>query len=83
MAIRSISLNQRGKISFRGLDVQVKDEIWMWNGAYSVCLNRHCSLICVQPPGRQKVRRNIFNRLSQAVEEMRKEGHKVCNINLY
>uniref|UniRef100_A0A3P9PLP8 Si:dkey-28n18.9 n=1 Tax=Poecilia reticulata TaxID=8081 RepID=A0A3P9PLP8_POERE len=28
------------------------------------------------PPGRQKVRRNIFNRLSQAVEEMRKEGHK-------
>uniref|UniRef100_A0A3B3V2X9 Si:dkey-28n18.9 n=1 Tax=Poecilia latipinna TaxID=48699 RepID=A0A3B3V2X9_9TELE len=28
------------------------------------------------PPGRQKVRRNIFNRLSQAVGEMRKEGHK-------
>ncbi|XP_037107730.1 sorting nexin-6 isoform X1 [Syngnathus acus] len=28
------------------------------------------------PPGRQKARRNIFNRLSQAVEEMRKEGHK-------
>ncbi|XP_076605189.1 sorting nexin-6 [Chaetodon auriga] len=28
------------------------------------------------PPGRQRVRKNIFNRLSQAVEEMRKEGHK-------
>ncbi|KAM9859167.1 sorting nexin-5 [Aulostomus maculatus] len=28
------------------------------------------------PPGRQRTRRNIFNRLSQAVEEMRKEGHK-------
>lgn len=28
------------------------------------------------PPGRQKVRKNIFNRLSQAVEELRKEGHK-------
>ncbi|XP_030585948.1 sorting nexin-6 [Archocentrus centrarchus] len=28
------------------------------------------------PPGRQKVRKNIFNRLSHAVEEMRKEGHK-------
>uniref|UniRef100_A0A3Q2X6G1 Si:dkey-28n18.9 n=1 Tax=Haplochromis burtoni TaxID=8153 RepID=A0A3Q2X6G1_HAPBU len=28
------------------------------------------------PPGRQKVKKNIFNRLSQAVEEMRKEGHK-------
>ncbi|XP_008305222.1 sorting nexin-5 [Stegastes partitus] len=27
-------------------------------------------------PGRQKVKKNIFNRLSQAVEEMRKEGHK-------
>ncbi|XP_029286515.1 sorting nexin-6 isoform X2 [Cottoperca gobio] len=28
------------------------------------------------PPGRQRVRKNIFNRLSQAVEGMRKEGHK-------
>lgn len=28
------------------------------------------------PPGRQRARKNIFNRLSQAVEEMRKEGHK-------
>ncbi|XP_040015402.1 sorting nexin-6 [Xiphias gladius] len=28
------------------------------------------------PPGRQRVKKNIFNRLSQAVEEMRKEGHK-------
>ncbi|XP_023181333.1 sorting nexin-6-like isoform X1 [Xiphophorus maculatus] len=33
-------------------------------------------LTSTEPPGRQKVRRNIFNRLSQAVEEMRKEGHK-------
>ncbi|XP_034724946.1 sorting nexin-6 [Etheostoma cragini] len=29
-----------------------------------------------EPPGRQRVRKNIFNRLSQAVEEKRKEGHK-------
>ncbi|XP_036956348.1 sorting nexin-6 [Acanthopagrus latus] len=29
-----------------------------------------------EPPGRQRVRKNIFNRLSQAVEGMRKEGHK-------
>lgn len=28
------------------------------------------------PPGRQRVRKNIFNWLSQAVEEKRKEGHK-------
>uniref|UniRef100_A0A8C7WTB3 Si:dkey-28n18.9 n=1 Tax=Oryzias sinensis TaxID=183150 RepID=A0A8C7WTB3_9TELE len=28
------------------------------------------------PPGRQKAKKNLFNRLSQAVEEMRKEGHK-------
>uniref|UniRef100_UPI0037E8EF5A sorting nexin-5 n=1 Tax=Semicossyphus pulcher TaxID=241346 RepID=UPI0037E8EF5A len=28
------------------------------------------------PPGRQRVRRNIFNRLSHAMEERRKEGHK-------
>nr|XP_020448948.1 sorting nexin-6-like [Monopterus albus] len=28
------------------------------------------------PPGRQILRKNILNRLSQAVEEMRKEGHK-------
>ncbi|CAJ1051126.1 sorting nexin-32 [Xyrichtys novacula] len=28
------------------------------------------------PPGRQKVKRNIFSRLSHAVEEKRKEGHK-------
>ncbi|KAK9529149.1 hypothetical protein VZT92_013263 [Zoarces viviparus] len=28
------------------------------------------------PPGRQRVKKNIFNRLSQAVEERRKEGHK-------
>ncbi|XP_026162743.1 sorting nexin-6 isoform X2 [Mastacembelus armatus] len=27
-------------------------------------------------PGRQRVKKNIFNRLSQAVEELRKEGHK-------
>ncbi|XP_014893073.1 sorting nexin-6 [Poecilia latipinna] len=33
-------------------------------------------LTSTEPPGRQKVRRNIFNRLSQAVGEMRKEGHK-------
>uniref|UniRef100_A0A3B5MN65 Uncharacterized protein n=1 Tax=Xiphophorus couchianus TaxID=32473 RepID=A0A3B5MN65_9TELE len=33
------------------------------------------------PPGRQKVRRNIFNRLSQAVEEMRKEGHKLQDVD--
>ncbi|XP_032368931.1 sorting nexin-6 [Etheostoma spectabile] len=30
----------------------------------------------MMPPGRQRVRKNIFNRLSQAVEEKRKEGHK-------
>ncbi|XP_061545087.1 sorting nexin-6 [Phycodurus eques] len=29
-----------------------------------------------EPPGRQRAKKNIFNRLSQAVEEMRKEGHK-------
>ncbi|XP_054473301.1 uncharacterized protein si:dkey-28n18.9 [Anoplopoma fimbria] len=29
-----------------------------------------------EPPGRQRVRKNIFNRLSQAVEERRKESHK-------
>ncbi|XP_019132220.1 sorting nexin-6 [Larimichthys crocea] len=28
------------------------------------------------PPGRQRIKKNIFNRLSQAVEGMRKEGHK-------
>ncbi|KAK5872296.1 hypothetical protein PBY51_013011 [Eleginops maclovinus] len=28
------------------------------------------------PPGRQRARKNIFNRLSQAMEGMRKEGHK-------
>ncbi|XP_008318279.1 sorting nexin-6 [Cynoglossus semilaevis] len=28
------------------------------------------------PPGRQRVKKNIFDRLSQAMEEMRKEGHK-------
>ncbi|XP_070707092.1 sorting nexin-5 [Pempheris klunzingeri] len=28
------------------------------------------------PPGKQRARKNIFNRLSQAVGEMRKEGHK-------
>ncbi|KAM7422413.1 hypothetical protein PAMA_010454 [Pampus argenteus] len=28
------------------------------------------------PPGRQKVKKNIFNRLSQAMVEMRTEGHK-------
>ncbi|KAM3622483.1 uncharacterized protein V6R79_025635 [Siganus canaliculatus] len=28
------------------------------------------------PPGRQRTKKNIFNRLSQAVEGMRKEGHK-------
>ncbi|XP_071775569.1 sorting nexin-6 [Centroberyx gerrardi] len=33
-------------------------------------------LTSAEPPGRQKVRKNIFNRLSQAVEGMRKEGHK-------
>lgn len=29
-----------------------------------------------EPPGKERARKNIFNRLSQAVEEMRKEGHK-------
>ncbi|XP_069011424.1 sorting nexin-6 [Embiotoca jacksoni] len=29
-----------------------------------------------EPTGRQKARKNIFNRLSQAVDGMRKEGHK-------
>ncbi|MED6286080.1 hypothetical protein CHARACLAT_002250 [Characodon lateralis] len=33
-------------------------------------------LTSTDPPGRQKLRRNIFNRLSQAVEGLRKEGHK-------
>ncbi|XP_068598271.1 sorting nexin-5 [Brachionichthys hirsutus] len=33
-------------------------------------------LTSTDPPGRQRVKKNIFNRLSQAVEEMRKEGHK-------
>ncbi|XP_022601260.1 sorting nexin-6-like [Seriola dumerili] len=33
-------------------------------------------LTSTDPPGRQRVRKNIFNRLSQAVEGMRKEGHK-------
>ncbi|XP_035980465.1 sorting nexin-6 isoform X1 [Fundulus heteroclitus] len=33
-------------------------------------------LTSIDPPGRQKVKRNIFNRLSQAVGELRKEGHK-------
>ncbi|XP_056154194.1 sorting nexin-6 [Lampris incognitus] len=33
-------------------------------------------LTSLEPPGRQKVRKGIFNRLSQAVEGMRKEGHK-------
>ncbi|XP_077583432.1 sorting nexin-6 [Stigmatopora nigra] len=29
-----------------------------------------------EPPGSQRARKNIFNRLSQAMEGMRKEGHK-------
>ncbi|XP_077428831.1 sorting nexin-5 [Vanacampus margaritifer] len=33
-------------------------------------------LTSAEPPGRHRARKNIFNRLSQAVEEMRKEGHK-------
>uniref|UniRef100_A0A665X8N3 Si:dkey-28n18.9 n=1 Tax=Echeneis naucrates TaxID=173247 RepID=A0A665X8N3_ECHNA len=33
-------------------------------------------LTSTDPPGRQRARKNIFNWLSQAVEEMRKEGHK-------
>ncbi|XP_061731122.1 sorting nexin-32 isoform X1 [Nerophis ophidion] len=33
-------------------------------------------LTSCEPPGRQRVRKTIFNRLSQAVEEMRKESHK-------
>lgn len=33
-------------------------------------------LTSTDPPGRQRARKNIFNRLSQAVGEMRKEGHK-------
>ncbi|XP_029907907.1 sorting nexin-6 [Myripristis murdjan] len=37
-------------------------------------------LTCRDPPGHQKVRKNIFNRLSQAVEEMRKEGHKDVDV---
>uniref|UniRef100_A0A671M9Y7 PX domain-containing protein n=1 Tax=Sinocyclocheilus anshuiensis TaxID=1608454 RepID=A0A671M9Y7_9TELE len=31
-----------------------------------------------ESPGRQRGRKGIFNRLSQVVEEMRKESHKVC-----
>lgn len=33
-------------------------------------------LTSTEPPGRQRTKKNIFNRLSQAVEEIRKEGHK-------
>lgn len=33
-------------------------------------------LTSTEPPGRQRTKRNIFNRLSQAVEELRKEGHR-------
>uniref|UniRef100_A0A1A8CFY2 PX domain-containing protein n=1 Tax=Nothobranchius kadleci TaxID=1051664 RepID=A0A1A8CFY2_NOTKA len=33
-------------------------------------------LTSADPPGRQKIKKNLFNRLSQAMEEMRKEGHK-------
>lgn len=33
-------------------------------------------LTSTEPPGRQRSKKNIFNRLSQAVEEMRKEGHR-------
>ncbi|CAL8339305.1 unnamed protein product [Merluccius merluccius] len=33
-------------------------------------------LTSAEPPGRQKVKKGIFNRLSQAVEGIRKEGHK-------
>ncbi|XP_028262188.1 sorting nexin-6 isoform X2 [Parambassis ranga] len=47
--------------------------------AHSVlCRNKAVEVFLTSsaPPGRQKIRKNIFNRLSQAVEEMRKEGHK-------
>lgn len=44
---------------------------------WTVLTWKACLCLCVQPPGRQRVRKNIFNRLSQAVEGMRKEGHKV------
>lgn len=33
-------------------------------------------LTSAEPPGRQRIKKNLFNRLSQAVEEMRKEGYK-------
>lgn len=33
-------------------------------------------LTSTDQPGQQKSRKNLFNRLSQAMEEMRKEGHK-------
>ncbi|CAL1608474.1 unnamed protein product [Knipowitschia caucasica] len=33
-------------------------------------------LTSTEPPGRQKSKKNILNRLSQAVEGLRKEGHK-------
>lgn len=37
------------------------------------------NVIClfIQPPGRQKVKKGIFNRLTQAVDGIRKDGHKV------
>lgn len=34
-------------------------------------------MCCAQPPGRHRTRKNLFNRLSQAVDEKRKEGYKV------
>ncbi|XP_035518247.1 sorting nexin-4 [Morone saxatilis] len=47
--------------------------------AHSIlCKNKALEIFLTSPdpPGRQRVRKNIFNRLSQAVVEMRKESHK-------
>lgn len=48
-----------------------------------LCFNNARQTFCVQPPGRQKIKKTIFNRLSQAVEEKRKEGHKVLSWDSY
>ncbi|XP_029008160.1 sorting nexin-32 [Betta splendens] len=44
----------------------------------TLCKNKAVEtfLTDADPPGKQRARRNLFNRLSQAVEELRKEGHK-------
>ncbi|XP_026204494.1 sorting nexin-6 isoform X2 [Anabas testudineus] len=43
-----------------------------------LCKNKAVEIFLTSsdPPGKQRVKKNIFNRLSQAVEEMRKESHK-------